>query len=202
MSYEKNDVQTPPVVVVGTVVGQPIQQPQVVHATINPQVAVVVTGSPQPTSDAPSLLPFPNEHNFHHGVFDRICDCGGEWWLTTCCPCVSLAHISSRLRAIDPAVQVSSFNCILWTGVILFIIDRILNSVGGGTNLLNLWVFIIACQLRGVTRHVLQMPQDAFGDCCCTFWCSCCAIQQMVGSLFPNPHEKPGCSWVDEAHTV
>lgn len=196
-SSNKDDVETPPqVVVVGTVVGQP--QPAVVQA----QVVVGTAVAAYPQQDLPSLLPYPDDKRFHHNICDRICDCGAEWWLTVCCPCVSLAHISSRLRAIDPSLNASSFSCILYSGLALWVLDRILSIVGAPTNFLSLFVFVMACQLRGLTRRALHMSENPFEDCCCAFWCNCCTIQQMVGSLFRNPHERPGCQWADSPHTV
>ena len=44
--------------------------------------------------------------------------------------------------------------------------------------------FLVAmCQTRKTIREKYNIPPSSCGDCddcCCTFWCSCCAINQMA----------------------
>jgi hypothetical protein len=62
--------------------------------------------------EASQLIPYPGEEKWHHDIFDRCCSCGGDCWLAWCCPCVTLAHIVSKLNALGSNYCLS-FNVII-----------------------------------------------------------------------------------------
>mmetsp|Transcript_24978 Transcript_24978/g.29518 ORF Transcript_24978/g.29518 Transcript_24978/m.29518 type:complete len:185 (+) Transcript_24978:106-660(+) len=155
-----------------------------------------------------AVLPYPGEHKWHHGIFSRCCSCGGDCWLAWCCPCVSLAQISSKVGAIDGEPYCLSFNMILGIGIFLYCLSLLFGSIYPSMDSFftpfNIFNFVVCFQLRRIVRIKLKIvPNDGCCvDCLCSYFCLPCVITQMMGTLWLKPHEVPDCTWNDSVATI
>jgi Cys-rich protein (TIGR01571 family) len=180
------------------VTGQ-VVTPTVITVQATPMVVsgTVVSSGGAPGNAADSLIPYPNENKFHHSDCERCCDCGGDCCLAWWCPCVSLAHIASRVTALGTPFCMQ-FNQILLVGLGLWILDIILWNVGVDAGYtFKIFCIIVAMTLRGAVRQRLNIPGDNCQDFCCAWCCLPCVITQINGSLWKVPKENPGCQFND-----
>mmetsp|Transcript_19858 Transcript_19858/g.23592 ORF Transcript_19858/g.23592 Transcript_19858/m.23592 type:complete len:183 (-) Transcript_19858:81-629(-) len=172
-----------------------------IHVQATPVKAVVVqaqvVGQTVNVVDATdSLVAFPGANEWHDGECDRCCNCSGDCGLAWFLPCFSLAHISSKLDALD-APYCLKFWHIATLGILFWIIDMIFYSLNIQLQTLNIFIFIVVFQLRGIVRQRLAIPGDCCMDCLWSFFCVPCAITQMNGTLWRQPENEPGCSCDD-----
>jgi Cys-rich protein (TIGR01571 family) len=141
-----------------------------------------------------SLLPYPRENRWHNSEFERCCACGGECCLAWCVPCVGMAHISSKLAALERPYCMKFWH-IISVAMVLFVLDIIIEAtVGGSSELLRIFIVVVTFQLRGLVRERLNIPGNCCVDCLCACFCTPCVITQMNGTLWRNPEKEPGCS--------
>ncbi|KKA27404.1 hypothetical protein TD95_000477 [Thielaviopsis punctulata] len=87
----------------------------------------------------------------------------GDCFMATCCPCVLLGKTSTRMR--DPSMQSYSTvntDCMLSCGI------NCLTGCG--------WIYAMLKRTELRERHNIE--GSVLGDCCATFWCSCCVLVQ------------------------
>ncbi|KAI0525948.1 PLAC8 family-domain-containing protein [Xylaria bambusicola] len=94
-----------------------------------------------------------------------ICSCGpcGSCLLAWCLPCILLGRTSERIR--DPSMETAdslNSDCLIHGAVTCF--------TGCG------WIY--AMIKRGEIRERYGIQGSGCGDCCVSFWCSCCALIQ------------------------
>ncbi|KAI8629044.1 PLAC8 family-domain-containing protein [Xylariaceae sp. FL1651] len=94
-----------------------------------------------------------------------LCDCTpcSSCLLAWCLPCILLGQTSERIR--DPSMQHADLlnsDCLLHGAINCF--------TGCG------WIY--AMVKRGEIRERYNIKGSGCGDCCVSFWCSCCALIQ------------------------
>ncbi|KAI3332077.1 PLAC8 family-domain-containing protein [Xylariaceae sp. AK1471] len=110
-------------------------------------------------------------HNHAHNLGEKsrwqtdICSCGpcSSCLLAWCLPCILLGQTSERIR--DPSMQNTD----------------LLNSdclIHGAINCFTGCGWIYAMLKRGEIREKYNIEGSGCGDCCVSFWCSCCALIQ------------------------
>jgi Cys-rich protein (TIGR01571 family) len=190
---------TPIVVVQGSVV--PVQAQPVIY-----QAHSVVPFNPSaqpydgPMSGLP--IPYPGENRWHNSEFERCCACSGDCWLAWCCPCVPLAHMSSKLKAIGSPYCLS-FSTIIYIACFLSLIDFILSlTTGNDMNMDTIFCAIVCFQIRGKIRERLNIAGNCCTDMLCSICCLPCVLTQINGTLWKSPGEVPGCSMSDNFANV
>lgn len=138
--------------------------------------------------ESPIIPIRPHRNNWHFGLFERCCACGGDCIMAWMCACVPLGQIASKLK------QVGNPYCIDYTGVILLallllIVDSI---VKGDISFFNIGLFTITAQLRGIVRNRFNINGGVLEDAIFSIFCAPCVITQMVGQLWSDPHSVPG----------
>lgn len=141
-----------------------------------------------------SLLPYPNEHEWHHSLCERFCACGSDCFLAWCCPCFAMAHISAKLEAMDEVFF--SFNFLVFTCCLVLVL---LDCISGGNFVLKMFLIFICGLLRNHVRGVLKIPGSNCGDCCISCWCMPCVLTQIMGTLWTLPNKHPGCSFSNDS---
>jgi len=111
-------------------------------------------------------------------------------WL---CPIFPLAQIAERIKFWG--VKPGGYHEVLVVACIIAIFDLLLLIfTGDGGSSMYFLCAILCCQLRGSAREALGIPGSGGDDCWHAFCCQPCTIIQMVGSMWVNPQQKPGCS--------
>lgn len=144
-------------------------------------------------------IPYPDEPHWHDEEYARCCKCSGHCWCVWLCPCVFLAHIASKLTAMDRANPYClNFTTIIIIGVFLTLLDMFLALLGVDVNPHYIFYSIVCLQLRQKISAILKFRKaDGCKECLFTFFCLPCAMTQMFGTLWGVPEEKPGISWRD-----
>jgi hypothetical protein len=65
-------------------------------------------------------------------------------------------------------------------------------DVAARSSLAQVFVFVVAFQLRRLVRGRLHIPGTWFEDCLCSWFCLPCVVTQMVGQLWRQPSVEPG----------
>jgi Cys-rich protein (TIGR01571 family) len=112
---------------------------------------------------------------------------------------LKLKQIASKMRSVG-ANYCLDFRSIVLAVCFLFILDVIWGgAMHSSYNIRGLFAFVVLFQLRGIVRRKHNIPGGDCNDCCVSFWCAPCAITQIVGQLWKNPEEVPGCSCNEDA---
>jgi Cys-rich protein (TIGR01571 family) len=142
------------------------------------------------------VIPFRGEGRWHHDIFEKCCDVGGHCFMAWCCSVFPLAQISEKHKFLG--VRSTGFQTVLIIACVVSLIDLITHIfTRESTWLLGMFCAILCCQLRGVTRKVLQIKGSEFDDCLLSFFCTPCTIIQITGTLWKQPNDVPGCT-IDE----
>ncbi|RWA05904.1 hypothetical protein EKO27_g9200 [Xylaria grammica] len=107
-----------------------------------------------------------------------ICSCGpcSSCLLAWCLPCILLGQTSERIR--DPSMQSADLlnsDCFLHGAINCF--------TGCG------WIY--ALLKRGEIRERYGIKGSGCGDCCVSFWCSCCALIQQDNEVKIRQRAQP-----------
>mmetsp|Transcript_14369 Transcript_14369/g.17085 ORF Transcript_14369/g.17085 Transcript_14369/m.17085 type:complete len:209 (+) Transcript_14369:96-722(+) len=202
MNREKVDplLTTPePVHVKAQVVQAQVVQAQVVQAqvVVQPGQQFVVVGQQGAPQAQNTLIPYPEETNWHDSECDRCCTCQGDCCLAWFCGCFSLGHIASKLEALGEPYCLKFWHIVIFA-IILSIVDMILTSITQSqTRLSGIFLFVVTFQLRRRITTKLNFPGSCCGDCLWSFFCAPCVITQMNGTLWSQPEVQPGCSCDD-----
>ena len=151
----------------------------------------------------PAYLPFRGQGKWKHEIMERACDFGGDCGMAYFCPLFPLAQMSERIRLVLGNIfgiksEGDGYRRILITGVVWVLIDILITVLTGSSGLvpmLTIFCAMISCQLRGIIRQLHGIPGSKTDDCCLSFFCQPCTIMQMVGTLWANPKQVPGCSF-------
>jgi Cys-rich protein (TIGR01571 family) len=164
----------------------------------------------QPSSQFPvqetptsALIPPKNpEGGWKYKLCDRCCAGTGDCVTAWCqCGCFPLGQMADKLSSVTGGQKdpVLNYKVIAAVGVALWIIDAVLNTVVElDTNFQGLWVIIIVFLLRGKIRQLRQIEGTCCEDCLTAFFCTPCSITQMVGEMWHDPKQKPGCNWQEK----
>lgn len=138
------------------------------------------------------------------GIFDCFDFCMPNCCMASFCPCVTAAQVASRvgfkymsvLLVFGIAIALDLFLYIMTLATIHNDDTYAYYSYGyyyyyseSKTRLtawgyigfvLTIAVFIMIWQLRTRVRTAFQLPGSPVGDCCLSFWCSCCSLAQMA----------------------
>ncbi|KAF4043687.1 PLAC8 family [Phytophthora infestans] len=106
------------------------------------------------------------------GFCDCFKHCVPNCLMTSCCPCVTLAQISSRLGMMP-------FKFALLLSILLLIFPCV------GSLIFALWIW----RARKEVRERFQIPGGCCGDCLASCCCGCCAMAQMATHI---KSYKPG----------
>mmetsp|Transcript_10784 Transcript_10784/g.14059 ORF Transcript_10784/g.14059 Transcript_10784/m.14059 type:complete len:191 (+) Transcript_10784:72-644(+) len=168
--------------------------------------AQVVSQPGQQQEQPESLIPYPDETNWHTSecACERCCACQGECWMAWCCSCFSLGHISSKLEALGQPCCLK-YSHIVMIGVALTIVDIILSVVMSRPGrpamrqprLAGLFFFFVTFQMRRAISRRLKFADNCCFDCLWSFFCTPCVITQMNGTLWKQPDDL-GCSCDDK----
>ena len=108
--------------------------------------------------------------------------------MSFCCPCFSLAQITSRLG-------LYGFYPTLIFFAILYVVTGVAESAKiiwlGGISWMVIFIALFA--LRSQFRKIFALPGSCCGDCCASFFCSCCTIAQMA--THAKSYEKGSCQF-------
>ena len=88
-----------------------------------------------------------------------------------------------------------NFKFIVYISVALFVVDLVMSSAGAQTSLTKLFLAIAIWQLRTMLRKRQNIPGGNCEDCLISFFCSPCAVTQMVGQMWARPEQSPGCTF-------
>ncbi|ETO82175.1 hypothetical protein F444_03639, partial [Phytophthora nicotianae P1976] len=106
------------------------------------------------------------------GLCDCFTHCVPNCLMTSCCPCVTLAQISSRLGMMP-------FKFAILVSILLVIFPSV------GSILFAVWIWMA----RKEVRERFQIPGGCCGDCLASCCCTCCAMAQMATHI---KSYKPG----------
>lgn len=144
-----------------------------------------------------NLPPYHNEGRFRYAECDRCCTCTPDCWLAWLFSCFTLGQISEKLSNTGRSFCLN-YNGIVAIFLILLVLDCIFGvafgSVGTPLRFTGIFLFVVACQLRGLVRQLYSIPGSCCDDCCRSFFCQPCVITQLVGQLWLEPSKTPGCS--------
>ncbi|KAI1276767.1 PLAC8 family-domain-containing protein [Xylaria sp. FL0933] len=107
-----------------------------------------------------------------------ICSCGpcSSCLLAWCLPCILLGRTSERIR--DPTMETADMlnsDCLIHGAISCF--------TGCG------WIY--AMLKRGEIRERYGIEGSGCGDCCVSFWCSCCALIQQDNEVKIRQQAQP-----------
>lgn len=136
-----------------------------------------------PNRQAYSVRPPPG----HWG--DNICDWPKNLfpscWCTCCC-CYGM-WLSAQ---IGQKVGYSSFQCPVWTYVVIWIVGFIVTLATGSALFVVLmpmffaFFFAIGLRIHLANRDNIQDFGGCFGEFCCGFWCWYCSVTQMARHVY------------------
>ena len=143
------------------------------------------------------LLPPSREENgimrwrFH--LWEKACTFQPDCWLSWFCSCFQLGQISAKLHALGNYGCTLGYKPIVIIAVLLFLLDQIVSEDGSSGTWQMFFLFIVACQLRAHVRHIRGIEGDPMRDCFATLCCLPCSVSQMVGEMWKEPSQHPGC---------
>jgi len=137
---------------------------------------------------------------FRHGI------CHSVLWNACCCPLVILGQVMQRLRLTwlgnkgTVAQTASTFRILLFITIGIYTLSGLLSIFGEAgqptdtpsfsvlaNGLLAIFCsvlpIVLVCKTRRHIRTRYAIPeQSCHGceDCCCAYWCTCCAVAQMA----------------------
>jgi Cys-rich protein (TIGR01571 family) len=140
------------------------------------------------------LLPYPGEGRWHHDIFDRMCDFGGDCWMAWLCTIFPLAQVAEKHKKLG--VKSYGYSGIAMLCAVFLVVHVILTlaTKGGAGVSFHALAVVICFQLRAMTRKILGIEGSCFDDCLLSTCCTPCTVIQMVDTLWENPKAVPGCS--------
>mmetsp|Transcript_30358 Transcript_30358/g.60813 ORF Transcript_30358/g.60813 Transcript_30358/m.60813 type:complete len:195 (+) Transcript_30358:47-631(+) len=141
------------------------------------------------------LLPYPGEGRWHHDIFERACDCGGDCLMAWCCALFPLAQIAEKHKKLG--VNYHGFRGVAVSVLIVLVIELIFAVITRTVsfNGFHILTIVICFQLRAMTRKILGIDGSCCDDCVLSTFCTPCTVIQIVDSLWTTPKITPGCSF-------
>ncbi|KAI1369622.1 PLAC8 family-domain-containing protein [Xylaria arbuscula] len=144
------------------------------HDGQHPQQQYYAQTAPMSASHQPTARLEKPEGEWQTG----ICSCGpcSSCLLAWCLPCILLGNTSERIR--DPSMQSADMlnsDCLIHGAISCF--------TGCG------WIY--AMLKRGEIRERYGIQGSGCGDCCVSFWCSCCALIQQDNEVKIRQKAQP-----------
>jgi len=147
------------------------------------------------------LIPYPNEGHWHTELCERACDCGGDCWMAWLCPVFPLAQAQERLKFLG--VDKQGYQEVVLGALILCVLDLVISAMTKSESFsLPIFCGLVLCQLRGLVRAVLGIVGSQCDDCLLSFFCTPCTLIQLVGTLWVQPKQVPGCTFDQQAAYV
>lgn len=122
-----------------------------------------------------------------------FCFCKAVWWLSWCATGLSLAQVQQRLKFDWWGQPASGSESNAWKWMLptffIFLIAGIFFPLIW--YIYSLFVVYLMTVTRFNMRKKLSIPPSGacgccdggMGDCCASFWCSCCTVIQMSGQI-------------------
>jgi PLAC8 family len=129
--------------------------------------------------------------------------CSGLWWFACCCPALVMGQMLSRMNLDfcgSPAATLQQARDAFTIVLVVFLISALGNGLLPGLTLVFLiYSIVFGTRLRSYMRSRYRIPTscciDTCDDCCCVFWCGCCASIQMIRHTQPDDKHYDCCSY-------
>mmetsp|Transcript_16319 Transcript_16319/g.23015 ORF Transcript_16319/g.23015 Transcript_16319/m.23015 type:complete len:221 (+) Transcript_16319:133-795(+) len=113
--------------------------------------------------------------------------CNGMFWQAFCCTPLIIGQLLGRLR-LDFCGSPGGNPSDVWKYVLIMLCIYLIGSCFAIGAFLYpfvfIWVLVTMTRIRGTLRRKYEIPAGTCGesmdDCCCAFWCTCCASIQMA----------------------
>lgn len=129
-------------------------------------------------------------------VCTQLC-CKTVWWLAWCCTPLAMAQVQERLKVDCLGTPVpkgertqawDTVSAVFWVLFILGLVFPIFWTV------LAIYTLVIVTLTRYKMRHKYSIPPSkscgccdgCLGDCCASYWCTCCVVTQMSVHVTPD----------------
>jgi Cys-rich protein (TIGR01571 family) len=125
------------------------------------------------------------------------------WWFSP----VALGQVMTRMK-LNPGADVSSYGyentCGIVVGIMIgaWVVFAFLAGFLGWFAWLiylagSIYFIVIGTKTRIAVRKKYDIEGSGFEDCCCFYWCTCCAITQMASHTHDPKMYKPQCCTYD-----
>eukprot|EP00616_Rhizochromulina_sp_CCMP1243_P010081 CAMPEP_0118981704 /NCGR_PEP_ID=MMETSP1173-20130426/31136_1 /TAXON_ID=1034831 /ORGANISM="Rhizochromulina marina cf, Strain CCMP1243" /LENGTH=205 /DNA_ID=CAMNT_0006932147 /DNA_START=72 /DNA_END=689 /DNA_ORIENTATION=+ len=167
-----------------------------------PLVANAVTPYPsyvvqEPGAVVGDVMPPPlegSQQEFNYTFCGRCCSCDTGCLMAWFCACFPVAQMLEKLKLAGMPLCMD-YRSFLITWVVLLVVGVVLGILVGGGNFdfASLLLMVVLVQIRGSVRLRYGIPGNCCCDCLASFFCTPCTVTQLIGQMWSNPNDNPGC---------